>query len=130
MKFTLFASMAAVAAAQIDLDDHSLPIKVRFNAFVEQFGKTYTTEEAEAAFSAFAKNDAKIRDYNSRGLTYTLGHNEWSDMTEDDFNSQMLGGYVEKPESEKNYDYSLSEIKVTADSKDWVALGAVMPVKN
>eukprot|EP00750_Incisomonas_marina_P018921 INCI3175.1.p1 GENE.INCI3175.1~~INCI3175.1.p1 ORF type:complete len:474 (+),score=56.04 INCI3175.1:71-1423(+) len=122
--------MAAVAAAQVDLDDHSLPIKARFNAFVEQFGKTYTAEEAETAFSAFAKNDAKIRDYNSRGLTYTLGHNEWSDMTEDDFNSQMLGGYVEKAESEKNYDYSLSQIKVTADAKDWVTLGAVTPVKN
>eukprot|EP00591_Stephanopyxis_turris_P018734 CAMPEP_0195541294 /NCGR_PEP_ID=MMETSP0794_2-20130614/50997_1 /TAXON_ID=515487 /ORGANISM="Stephanopyxis turris, Strain CCMP 815" /LENGTH=508 /DNA_ID=CAMNT_0040675389 /DNA_START=81 /DNA_END=1607 /DNA_ORIENTATION=+ len=132
MKFTLFAAMAAVATAQIDLDDSSVDIRTRFRVFAKTFGKEYTEDEKRSAFAAFAENDAKIQDYNSRGLTYTLGHNEWSDMTADDFNAQMLGGY-EDTERERDYDYTLSDparVAAADDSKDWVALGAVTPVKN
>jgi C1A family cysteine protease len=132
MKFTLFAALAATAAAQVDLDDSSLDIRTRFDAFVDQFSKSYETEEArQYAFEAFAINDQKVQEYNSQDLTYTLGHNEYSDMKPEDFNDQMLGGYVEKDESEKNYDYSLADAATDApDSIDWVTKGAVTPIKN
>ena len=106
MKFTIFAAIACVASAQVvDLDNASISVAARFNAFMKQFNKQYTAEETKAAFAAFRANDAKIQDYNSQNLTYTLGHNEFSDMTSEDFNAQMLGGYsrVEKPEADKNY---------------------------
>jgi C1A family cysteine protease len=133
MKFTIFASLAAVAAAQVDLDDMSIDMKTRFAAFKTQFGKTYTADEEAHAMRAFAMNDKKIATYNGLNLTYTLGHNEWSDMTQDEFNSKMLGGYVAKDESEKNYDLTLSDparVAAAGDAKDWVALGAVTPIKN
>ena len=133
MKFTLFASLAAVAAAQVDLDDQSIDMKTRFAAFKTQFGKTYTADEEAHAMRAFAVNDKKIATYNGQNLTYTLGHNEWSGMTQDEFNSKMLGGYVPRAESEKNYDLTLSDparLAALDDSKDWVALGAVTPIKN
>ena len=130
MKFTLFAAMAAVAAAQVDLDDSSVPVQARFGAFVKQFSKVYTADERKAAFAAFAENDAKIQEHNTQGLSYTLGHNEWSDMTSEDFNEVMLGGYVEKAEAEKNYVDPSTLPEATADAKDWVTLGAVTPIKN
>jgi hypothetical protein len=101
--------MAVVARASVDLDDQSLDLKTRFEAFKTQFEKTYTADEEEAAFNAFSLNDQKIQKYNSQDLTYTLGHNEWSDMTEEEFNSVMLSGYNPNDDREKDYDYSLSE---------------------
>jgi hypothetical protein len=63
-----FAGVASVAAA-VDLDDASVPVKTRFAAFAKQFAKTYETVEArDAAIAAFAENDLKVQDYNSRGL--------------------------------------------------------------
>ena len=68
---------------------------------------------------------------NAMNLTYTLGHNEWSDMTESEFNDKMLGGFVRKSDSEKNIDHTLAARAADApDSKDWVTLGAVTPIKN
>ena len=46
--------------------------------------KTYTPPEAEAsatAASAFASNDAITNEHSTKGLSYWLGHNEFSDMT-------------------------------------------------
>jgi len=131
MKFTLFAAMAVVARASVDLDDQSVDLKTRFEAFKTQFEKTYTADEEEAAFNAFSLNDQKIQKYNSQDLTYTLGHNEWSDMTEEEFNSVMLSGYNPNDDREKDYDYSLLEpTEAPPTSKDWTTLGAVTPIKN
>merc|ERR1711959_756897 len=43
-----------------------------------------------------------------------------------------VGGYLNNPNLNrtKDYDYSLLEVKDLADSVDWVAKGAVTPVKN
>jgi len=133
MKFTILAALAGVATAQIDLDDQSLDLKTRFDAFKTQFSKVYSEDEEKAAFKAFAKNDQKIQKYNSQDLTYTLGHNEYSDMTEEEFNSVMLSGYNPNDDREKDYDYSLSDperVAAAPTAKDWVTLGAVTPIKN
>jgi len=128
MKFIIASALAAVASAQVDLDDSSVDIQERWEAFKTQFEKTYTVDEEESAFSAFRENDAKIQRFNAGDETYTLGHNEFSDMTSAEFNSVMLTGYVEDKTREK--DYEVLSTKDIADSKDWVALGAVTPVKN
>eukprot|EP00750_Incisomonas_marina_P012228 INCI16668.1.p1 GENE.INCI16668.1~~INCI16668.1.p1 ORF type:complete len:346 (-),score=58.59 INCI16668.1:85-1122(-) len=136
MKLALFAALFGVASAatSVDLDNHDVPIKNRFTAFMKEFNKEYaSTEEADAAFAAFVENDVKIQKHNALGLEYTLGHNEFSDMTAEQFNSVMLGGYSAKPESEKDYDFSLQDPERQAaadDAKDWVELGAVTPIKN
>jgi C1A family cysteine protease len=135
MKFTLMAALAGVAAAQVNLDDASVSIKERFTAFVAQFGKTYETADArQYAFEAFTINDARVQDYNSRGLTYTLGHNSYSDVKPDDFNKQMYGGLAESfvGKREKNYNNELSKVNKDSlpASVDWTTAGAVTPIKD
>jgi C1A family cysteine protease len=136
MQLTLLAALASVAAAKVvDLDDSSISIKERFSAFVAQFRKTYeTTEARQYAFEAFTNNDARVQDYNSQGLSYTLGHNVYSDMKPDDFNSQMYGGYAESFHAtrQKNYNTKLSTVSKESlpASIDWTTLGAVTPVKD
>jgi len=132
MKFTLFASLAAVAAAHVDLDDASVAVEQRFAAFMKTFAKDYSAEDRKAAFEAFKVNDAKVQDYNSRGLTYTLGHNEFSDMMPQDFLDAYVGGY-EAADRDYNYDYSLSSperVAAAPASIDWTTKGAVTPIKN
>lgn len=128
--------MAAVATANVvvDLDDASVELKVRFAAFEHQFNKKYTGADRAKAFKAFAENDAKVQKYNAQDLTYTLGHNEYSDLTSEEFNSIYIGGVIQpKLESEKNFDSSLLDadrIAAAPDSIDWVEKGAVTPIKN
>ena len=138
MKIALFASMAAVTAAQthpVDLDDATVDLQTRFGAFVRTFHKQYSTDERAQAFATFAENDAKIQEHNGQGLSYTLGHNQYSDMTADEFNTVYIGSYLENPAlyREKNYDLSLADedaIAAAPDAIDWVTKGAVTPVKN
>ena len=129
--------MAAMAAAHVDVDlnDASIDLDTRFQAFAHMFGKQYADEERDAAYAAFVENDAKVQDINSQNLTYTLGHNEFSDMTADDFNAVYIGSYLDNPalNREKNYDMTLADeetIAATPASIDWVTKGAVTPIKN
>ncbi len=53
-----------------------------FDAWRAQFHKSYATvEEEAAALAAFTSNSAIIAEHNAKGLSYWLGHNEFSDLT-------------------------------------------------
>ena len=141
MKFTLVLAAAAAAVGsaqkvQIDLDDASVDLKLRFQAFAHQFEKQYESDEArDVAFAAFAQNEAKIQEHNAKGLSYTLGHNEFSDLTSDAFNAMYIGNVFENPHLDRkpNYNFDLQSPEAVAaapESIDWVTKGAVTPVKN
>ena len=54
--------------------------------------KTYESDEASAkALAAFIANDKKIDVHNQRlGVSWWMGHNEFSDLTTDEFKSRQL----------------------------------------
>ena len=58
-----------------------------FEQYKQQFNKSYDTVEEEAqAMAAYKANDLIIREHNARnGVSYTLGHNEFSDLTWEQF---------------------------------------------
>ena len=57
-----------------------------FVAFKHEHAKHYDSAAAEAqAFKAFSENEDIIASHNSKNLAYKLGHNEYSDMTRDEF---------------------------------------------
>ena len=86
--------------------------------------------------NAWADNDAKIQRHNNeyaQGLHgHWLAHNHISDLTEDEFAARYLGTFADSPfaKREKNYQDHTARAKAAPSSIDWVAKGAVTPVKN
>jgi C1A family cysteine protease len=79
-------------------------------------------------FSVFSENYATIMYRNTLNRTFTLGLNKFADLTNEEFVSSHLSGY--KPQLEKHYLRKSLPIKALPNEVDWVAKGAVTPVKN
>jgi len=119
----LVASVAASALVGID---------GQFALWKAQFGKAYASVEEEAsARKAYAQNDAAINAHNGKKLSYTLGHNEFSDMMPEEFYATYAGSlFLNK--APKNMQRALIDFNASAlpNSIDWVSKGAVTPVKD
>jgi len=120
----------------------------KFVAWKAQFNKTYANASAEyGAFAAFARAEDVINAHNARNLSYRFGHNEFSDLTPDEFFTHRLGlspttniNHTSVPRNANRRTptallpgtrrelegRSLSEPLAV----DWVRAGAVTPVKN
>ena len=121
---TVCLALCVVAASAAFTE---LTLDSKFENFKADFDKKYATAvEESAAKAAFVANDAIINEHNAKGLSYWLGHNEFSDLTWEQFKALYVGKFSENPtlNRERNFDYSLLNQTVTADAIDWVAKGA------
>ena len=76
--------MLSIASAAFAFQGSDLVTK--FNEWKLTHAKTYASSDAEAsALAAFASNEAIINEHNGKGSSYELGHNEFSDLTWDQF---------------------------------------------
>jgi len=80
-------------------------------------------------FAIFMENDRYIDAHNAKELSWTMEHNEFSHMTYDEFSTQMHG-FGGVPQREWLADYNDFRNATSVESIDWVAKGAVTPVKN
>mmetsp|Transcript_14029 Transcript_14029/g.33377 ORF Transcript_14029/g.33377 Transcript_14029/m.33377 type:complete len:459 (+) Transcript_14029:45-1421(+) len=107
-------------------------VEKAFDQFLKDFGKDYEDIEKQARFGAFADNYEYIAQENTKGHSYTLGLNEFSDMTLDEFKMNKLGMKI--PESMWGSLPSLGTHKSgnasLPSSVDWRSKNAVTPVKN
>jgi C1A family cysteine protease len=107
---------------QDDVDYSSL-----FSAWKKHHGKSYHTADAEVkAFKTFSAHEDTIRLTNAKGLSYKLGHNEFSDLTWHEFFRGGLAG--ERKRSHLQHVAVAGE--ALPNSVDWVTAGAVTAVKN
>jgi len=53
----------------------------QFTAFVVQFNKAYTADAFFYRYGVFKSNVDAIREHNSKGLSWTMGVNQFADMT-------------------------------------------------
>ena len=106
-------------------------IQKAFDQFLKDFSKDYDDVEKQARFGAFADNYEYIQRENAKGHSYTLGLNEFSDMTLDEFKMNRLG--LQVPDSMWGSLPSLGTHKAgngtLPSSVDWRSK-AVTPVKN
>lgn len=115
------ALLALGATAAVD--------ETQFNAWKKQYGKSYLGSEHNARFGIFQANAKFVEDHNSQNLSWTVGLNEFADMTNEEFTRERLGtrptsfgtsgGRVHKP------------LGAVPASVDWRTNSSVVgPVKN
>ena len=106
----------------------------KFNEWKATHNKSYEGSDKEAqALAAFASNEAIINEHNAKGLSYELGHNEFSDLTWEEF-KQLHMSELFLNRAPKN----VRRVHLTgkngagapADDVDWTTKNAVTPVKN
>jgi len=104
-----------------------------FTAYIKQFGKKYSHEEFATRFANFRTNVEKIRIHNTqrKDATYTMGLNQFSDLTAAEFKSKYYGYKPIKNDflRSKNYHKVDENVKLPA-AVDWRTKNAVTPVKN
>lgn len=116
----------------------------QFHGWMKAHGKTYeTTEEMLQRMDIWMANNVFIESHNNRNPapSYTLGHNQFSDMTLEEYHEyNKLGlfspGIVATGMNDPAVPSSVSiaRRKLSGDplppTVDWVQGGAVVPVKN
>lgn len=126
----LCALVGTVVSRPVDLET----IKREFDAFVKSHSRHYKdAAEKNARFDAFQDNYRFIEAENAKGNPYTLGINDFADVTTEDFVVTHLG--LRQPVTNRwgelphlgTHEYSGQALP---QSVDWVAKGAVTPVKN
>jgi len=108
-----------------------LSLTEKFAVWVGIWHKHYDTEADRAiAFENFVRNDEAYESHNAKMKSWTLGHNEFSDLSWEEFSEYYLG-LARRPldDKERQFDYSLNTTNLAAEL-DWVQKGAVTPVKN
>jgi cathepsin L len=104
----------------------STELEAKFYDHVSKFGLSYgTDEEFQFRLAEFAKKDAAITKINAEQSSFTVGHNQFSTMT--DFEYKRLLGFKGTQEP---VEYTTLDTTNLADSVDWRTKGAVNAVKN
>jgi len=99
-----------------------------FTRFVAEHNKQYSTDQFFNRFNIFKNNVDYIRMENEKNYSYTLGMNQFGDLTANEFKTQVVGGCFAGASAQ-----SESAITVhTADPADvdWTTKGKVQKVKN
>jgi KDEL-tailed cysteine endopeptidase len=110
-----------------------LDIEHAFQSWRQEFGVVFTsTHDFFHRLAVFEQNHLRIWAHNDQGnATYTLGHNQFSHLTGDEFAAHLGLNRVVAPSSKEPL---LSWFEYTAlplpESVDWVSKGAVTPVKD
>jgi len=127
MRFLFCLSFLFTAALCLDLEHHQ-----KFQSFKSKFSKVYKSAvEEDLRYSIFLKNVAEAEVHNKAQSTYTRGINEWSDLTQAEWENMYLGGYKHIATHSKQTEKSTrTVVKDLPASIDWRDKGAITAVKN
>lgn len=101
----------------------------QFMTWAIQHARQYAdVAEFTQRFENWLKTHEEIERYNARlGRTATLGHNKFSDYTDEEYRSML--NYQPRPEQSKAQ-VTYLDASNSPDSVDWVAAGAVNEVQD
>merc|ERR1711976_88464 len=101
-----------------------------FAAWAATFGKSYNGDEFAAREAIYNANVAKYEAHNAdETQTFTMGVNQFTDLTLEEFQALNIRGFVKSGERGLAYLGEHEDTEVAA-GVDWRTKGAVTPVKN
>jgi C1A family cysteine protease len=125
MKLLVIAALISTAFAVSTIDAQD-----QFVQFMNVFNKKYeSTSELFKRFNIFKDNVEFIQQHNAENHTYTLGVNEFTDLSHEEF----VNTYVGKLSTENAAPLVSLDDGIIADTpndQDWRQRGAVNPVRN
>lgn len=124
-KVSLAFVVALLGLALFSLD--KTPADMSFDEYMSAYGLKYDSKvERTYRERVFLQNLAKINAHNSQNdKTYEMGINQFTHLTQEEFASTYLGTKVPKSDS-----VDVDETFVSVGDVDWVAAGAVTPIKD
>lgn len=132
----MFKSVIALTAASA-MAGSEVDSRRDFATWMQEHGKTYETEELFYRYDVFKTNQAKIEAHNADSTQkYTMGPNQFMDLTSDEFGAIHMSGMLNKETStqplvgEKKAQCSPYSGTTTMTSVDWTAKGKVSAIKN
>jgi C1A family cysteine protease len=118
----------------LDVNISNHPLLDKFNNWIDTFKiHIQNTDHFYSTFGKWVDNDEYIEEMNSLGLSYSLGHNQFSGMDSNDYhhflvNSNMFS-WADKPIPNKLFNGTLETLYLPTQV-NWVTNGAVTPVKD
>ena len=132
MKFAIALSVAATCALGRDLHETSM-LDYQYMQYCALFNKhAHDLEEYNKRMLEFGKTQKFIAQYNQKHDTHFLGHNAYSDWTDeerDHFLSSGIVGHLKDHEHSKHH-YARLNAEAIPDFINWVEHGAVSKVKH
>nr|GMD71845.1 senescence-specific cysteine protease SAG39-like [Ipomoea batatas] len=118
------------ATARWQLDDNDDEMVKRYEQWIVEYGRVYANEtEKVARFNIFKENVNFIDSFNRAGShTFTVGINEFADLTNDEFKSSRMG--YKSPPYVESTPFMYENVTDVPPAIDWVKRGAVTAVKN
>jgi len=130
------SAMPVRSAPKVEAVPSEADYQSYFVSFVKTYNKQYSSDEFFQRYSIFKANHNKIRLHNLEQAagkhTFTMGLNEFADMTFTEFHSKMTGLQTRDMETLRasNSDGPHLDVTAPAASIDWRTKNAVTPVKN
>jgi len=97
-----------------------------FADFMQTYNKIYAADELSMRHAIFRDNLRVIEETNAQNLSYTLGVNQYTDLSWEEFQSSVLMAPQHCSATQGNY----RATGANADSVDWRTKGVVTAVKN
>jgi cathepsin L len=123
MKLFVFVCLVGIAAAEVSL--HAV-LQAKWNNFKATHGKEYHRAEEPQRLNAFLQNSLHIEQHNEQFAkgekSYQLGHNEYSDMTHEEFQNKVLIKMPQKPECRNQTIFSAQPNLNIPHSVDWTSV--------
>jgi C1A family cysteine protease len=103
-----------------------------FTKWVQQFGKSYETNDFFGRYNTFSANLQKIQEHNAGNHSYTLGMNQFGDLTEAEFKAMYITGLKPRqaPFASSRIQMQMSANFEARDAFDWQQHNAVVAVKD